>query len=159
MASIDSVWGRSLVGPAALWLSRELVREGDDDAALLSRWAAAGVLRDLARWRVRRAVYEPAAACFSPRDADPLPGLAADGTVYTRTVWGTCTCETLPRERRMGLFPWSRWLTSGLYWCDGRRPLAAVERLARAETGTPSDTGLAEPFDRCVEAGRMRRPT
>ncbi|MBM4032429.1 MAG: M28 family peptidase [Planctomycetes bacterium] len=176
MASLDDALAERRIGPAAAWVEREVARVGHggvhelrhgpstpgppegaprDDAGLLDRRAAAGVLRDLARWGVSEGVWEPAAARFAPRDAEPLPGLPSEGPVYRRTVWGTCTCETLPRERRMGLFPWSRWLTSGLYWCDGRRPLAAVERLARAETGTPADTGLAEPFDRCVEAGTM----
>lgn len=176
MASMDDSLAGQLIGPAAAWLERELLgptgpgvdrlrdqkpgppsaaTQAEDDALRLRRWAAARVLRDLGRWGVDEAIYEPAAAGFAPTDAEPLPGLPAQGPVYSRTVWGTCTCETLPRERRMGLFPWSRWLTSGLYWCDGRRPLAVVERLARAETGTPPDTGLAEPFDRCVEAGTM----
>jgi hypothetical protein len=155
MASMDDASAERLLAPAAEWLGREVARGGDDDAALLSRWAAARSLRDLARWGVSQEVYEPAAARFAPRDAEPLPGLPSDGPRYARTVWGTCTCETLPRERRMGLFPWSRWLTSGLYWCDGRRPLAAIERLARAETGNPPDMGLAEPFERCIEAGTM----
>ncbi len=156
MATLDTTSAGALVGPAIQWIDRNILRAGDDDAARLSRWAAGRMLRDLSRWKVDRAVWEDAAASYCPPEAEPLDGLtASSGPTYRRTVWGACTFETLAHERRAGLSRWSTWLASGLYWCDGRRPLAAVERLARAETAAKPEASLKKGFDACVEAGTM----
>ncbi|MGQ9661937.1 MAG: M28 family peptidase [Kiritimatiellia bacterium] len=155
MASLDADLAQDLIASACLWIDRNIVRHGETDAAFLSRWAAAKIVRDLARWEIGPALYEPYAARYAPPDAPPLPNLPTEGRTYVRRVWGTCTWETLPPERRKGLSRWSNFIASGLYWTDGQRPLAAVERLARAETEPKSDNGLRFALDACVEAGTM----
>jgi hypothetical protein len=155
MAAMDDSAAGQLIGPAAGWVEANLLQDGEDDAAALRGWAAGGVLRDLGRWGVSRTLFEPAASRFAESGAPPLPDLPADGPVYKRTVWGTCTYETLPVPRRGGLSRWSEAAAAGLYWTDGRRPLAAVERLARAETGTLPEGGLGRVMEGGLEAGTL----
>jgi len=155
MASLDDAKARELIAPAAAWIDAHIVRAGNDDAAHLSRWVAGRMLRDLGRWGVSESLYESAAAKYCAANDEPLLDLPADGPRYRRTTWGTCTFETLPVERRQGLSRWSGWLTSGLYWTDGRRTLPAVERLARAETGADAGQTLQAAIDVCLEAGMM----
>jgi len=71
-----------------------------------------------------------------------------------RSTWGTCTFHTLPAEQRTGLSSWSGIINSGLYWCDGKRPLAALERLSAAENGKES-VDLSGAFEACLAAGTM----
>jgi len=155
MASLDGRSAAQLVGPATEWIGNCVLRDGNDDPALLSRWVAGRGLRSMARWGIHQSVYEPFAAEYASPDAEPLPGLPSGGPRYARTVWGTCTFETLPVERRKGLSRWSSWINTGLYWSNGEMPLPAVERLARAETGAAPDASLEQGFDACVEAGTM----
>jgi hypothetical protein len=155
MASMDERLAAEVIGPATEWIDENIIRPGADDPALLPRWVGGRMLRDLARWGVSHSVYEPAAAKYAAADAPPLPDLPTDGPRYIRSTWGTCTFETLPAERRRDLSRWSAWITAGLYWNDGRRPLPAVERLARAETGTKPESSLKNAFEACVEAGMM----
>lgn len=155
MATMDDDTAKALLEPAAKWIDANIVQDGDDGSAQLSRWVAGRILRDLARWDVSRAVYEPAAAKYAPAGAPPLPGLPADGPVYGRTVWGTCTYETLPARRRGGLSRWSEPSAAGLYWTDGRRPLPAVEQLTLAEVGKPPDGGLARVIEGGIENGTL----
>jgi hypothetical protein len=155
MANMDAEAAGALIPAAAGWVEQNLLRDGEDDRALLARWAAGQVFRDLGRWGIDAEVYEASASLYTPADAPPLPGLPTDGPLYRRTVWGNCTFETLPPERRRGLTRWSSWVTAGLYWTDGIRPLPAVERLARAETGAKPGAGLEKAFETCVEAGTM----
>lgn len=154
MASMDDKLAGELAAPAAKWIE-ENVLGGEGDAADLRRWAAAAAFRDLARWGVSESIYEPAAAKYAPAGAPPLADLPADGPRYIRSTWGTATLETLPVERRKGFSRWSNWAASGLYWTDGRRPLAAVERLVKAETGGLPKEGLTPYFQACIEAGLM----
>jgi len=155
MASMDDALAGALVAPATAWIDGNIVRAGDDDPAVLSRWVAGRILRDLSRWGVSASVFESAAAKYASADAEPLPDLPTEGPRFFRRTWGTCTFETLPPERRGGLSCWSGWINAGLYWNDGHRPLPAVERLARAETGAKPDASLRRAFDACLEAGLM----
>jgi len=152
---MDDRLAGELIAPATKWIAENVVRDGADDRARLSRWVAGRILRDLARWGVSESVYEPAAAKFSAAGAPPLPDLPAEGPRYVRRTWGTCTFETLPPARRGGLSRWSGWQAAGLYWTDGARPLPAVERLARAETGAKPDATLRRTIEACLEAGLM----
>jgi len=155
MASMNDRLAEGLIPPAAEWIEGEILRAGDDDAAHLRRWAAAGVLRDLARWDVSESLYEPAASKYASAEAEPLPDLPTAGPRYIRSTWGTCTLETLPPQRAKGFSRWSGWQTAAVYWNDGRRPLSAVERLAKAEAGGVPEGALAKFFAACVEAGLM----
>jgi len=112
-------------------------------------------LRDLGRWGVPESVYEQAACRYAPADAPPLPDLPTEGPRYIRRTWGTCNFETLPAEKRQGLSCWSATINSGFYWCDGKRPLPALERLAAAETGNAKGVDLTRPFEAALEAGIM----
>jgi len=156
MATLSDESAAALIGPAVEWIDANLAAAGGDDGARLSRWAAGRMLRDLARWGVGEAVYEPAAAVYAPADAPPLPGLPADGPRYARTVWGTCTYETLPLDRQQGLSRWSPWATSALYWTDGHRAVAAVERLASAEAGAAPQGGARRIIEAGLENGTLR---
>ena len=155
MADMDDELAREILAPATDWIDENIIRAGDDDAADLSRWVAGRTLRDLGRWGVSQSVYEPAAAKYALPDADPLSDLPAKGPRYFRTTWGTATLETLPLDRRGSHSRWSGWQTAGLYWNDGHRPLPAVERLARAETGGKPEQKLGPFFAKCLEAGLM----
>jgi len=135
MATMNDETAQPLIEPATKWIDANLVQVGGDDAALLRRWAAGRALRDLARFGVSGSVFEEAAAKYAPAAAPPLPDLPTDGPVYRRTVWGTCTYEALPVERRRGLGRWSESAAAALYWMDGERTLPAIQRLARAEVG------------------------
>lgn len=154
MASMDDKLAGELIAPAVKWIDANVLG-GEADAERLRRWSAAGVLRDLARWGVSESIYEPAAAEYSPAGAPPLPDLPTQGPRYVRTTWGTATLETLPADRREGFSRWSGWQTAALYWNDGRRPIAAVERLAKAEAGGMPETGLKPFYEACIEAGLM----
>jgi hypothetical protein len=156
MASLDSSTARVLVPTAVPWIEANILRQGTDDPARLSRWASARVLRDLRRWGVQADVYEPPAGSICPPGAPPLDDLPTAGPVYERSIWGTCTYETLTAERRVGLSRWSEAVTAGLYWNDGARPLGAVERLAAAEKEAEG-VHLTRAFQACVEAGTMTR--
>lgn len=155
MATLGTHSAGTLIGPASQWVEANVVRKTDGDSLRLSQWAGGRALRDLARWGVDPAVYEGAASKLAAAGAEPLDNLPSAGPIYRRTVWGTCTFETLPHERRTGLSRWSNWTTAGMYWTDGRRPLQAVERLARAESGAKPEATLKPAFDACVEAGTM----
>jgi peptidase M28-like protein len=159
MAAMDDSSAAELLPSAAHWIEQNIVREGDDDGAALSRWAAATMLRDLARWDVDPAVYEPAAVTYAPANAPPLPGLSAGGPAYRRTVWGTCTYETMPLERRAGLSRWSEGAASALYWTDGVRPLPAIERLVRAELGPDAKLDLSRLVEGGLENGTLEKVT
>ena len=154
LATLDDRLAGEIVAPAAKWLEENLLGS-EGDAEHLRRWAAAGVFRDLARWNISESVYESAAGRYVPPGAPPLPDLPAAGPRYRRTTWGTSTLETLPVERRKGFSRWSSWTAAGLYWTDGRRPLPAVERLVRAETGSLPANGLGPYVERCIEAGLL----
>jgi len=155
LASLDETSAGELVAPAAAWIDEEIAKEGGDDPALLSRWVAGRILRDLGRWGVPESVYEQAACRYAPADAPPLPDLPTEGPRYIRRTWGTCNFETLPAEKRQGLSCWSATINSGFYWCDGKRPLPALERLAAAETGNAKGVDLTRPFEAALEAGIM----
>ncbi|OPX21579.1 MAG: hypothetical protein B1H04_06430 [Planctomycetales bacterium 4484_123] len=155
MACLDDSSARQLLAPAKAWIDQTIVKAGQDDPALLSRWVAGRMLRDLRRWGISEGVYEPTAADYCPADAEPLPDLPTTGPRYVRTTWGTCNFSQAPPERRKGLSCWSGTINAGLYWNDGRRPLAAVERLAAAETGAKSGVKLREVFEVALEAGLM----
>ena len=157
MATLDDASARPLIEPAAAWIDANTITAGDDDRAMLSRWVAARTLRDLARFGVSESVFEPAAAQYAFAGAPPLPDLPTDGPVYERRVWGTCTYETLPLERRAGLSRWSESATSALYWTDGKRTLPAIERLVLAETGKLPPDGLARVVEGGLENGTLAR--
>ena len=153
MADLDDRSARSVLPAAERWTDEHVLPADDADAAALRRWAAGRMLRDLARWDVSPSVYEAQAARYAPADAEPLAGLPAEGPRLARRTWGTCTLETLAPDRTRGLSRWSLWQAAALYWMDGRRPLAAVERLARAEVGRPPQGRMARLAEACVEAG------
>ncbi len=155
MATMNDDAAQALIEPAAKWIDANIVTTGADDAARLSRWAAGRTLRDLARFGVSESVFEKAAAEYAPAGAPPLPDLSAGGPVYKRTVWGTCTYETLPVERRAGLSRWSPAATAGLYWTDGVRTLPAVERLARAELGPDAKLDTQRLIEGNLESGTL----
>ncbi|HET6429331.1 MAG TPA: M28 family peptidase, partial [Phycisphaerae bacterium] len=155
MASLGETSAAELIAPAAAWIDGEIVKEGDDDPARLSRWVAGRILRDLTRWDVPESVYEQPAARYAPADAPPLPDLPAEGPRYIRRTWGTSTFERLPAEKRKGLSCWSATINSGFYWCDGKLPLPALERLASAETGNNKGVNLRHAFEAALEAGIM----
>jgi len=159
IASMDDRLAGAMIPPAARWVDENIVKTGDDDPAALSRWVAGRIFRDLSRFGVGESVYETAATEYCPADAPPLPDLPIGAPRYCRTTWGTCTFETLPAEKRRGLSRWSGTLNSGLYWTDNVRPLAAVERLMRAETGAKGETNLAGLVEACLEAGLMVEDT
>jgi hypothetical protein len=157
MAGLDEKLARSLLPAAERWIDAHLLPAGDADASRLRRWAAGRMLREPARWGLAPAVLEPAAARYGPAGAAPLDGLPADGPRYARRTWGTCTLETLPAERTEGLSRWNAWQNAALFWTDGRRPVAAVERLVRAEVGRAPEGGVARLMEACVEAGLAER--
>jgi hypothetical protein len=97
--------------------------------------AAAGRLARFADEQMRRlrdtAGFEPAAA------AEDAQLKAARGLVVRRKRMGTLPLDDVPPPEREG-HPngaWSGVAISALYWCDGKRDLAEVIRLARQETG------------------------
>ena len=110
-------------------------------------------MRDLARWGVPTSVYEPLAAAYAPAGAEPLPDLSREGRRLARRQWGAYTFETLPDDRARQFSRWSDWQAAAFYWCDGRRTLAAAERLARAETGRMPEGAMERLAEACVEAG------
>jgi len=80
-------------------------------------------------------------AAGGPPPDDPQMREAA-GIVVRRKRPGTIPLDDLPRDRWEG-FPsgaWAKLPITALYWCDGKRTLAEVIRLARLEAG-------AAPFD------------
>jgi hypothetical protein len=153
MASLDDRSARSLLAPAARWIDENVVPADDPAGAELRRWAAGRMLRDLGRWGIQAAVYEAEAARYAPASAEPLADLPREGPRLVRRTWGAYTLETLPAERAGRFSRWSHEQAASLYWCDGRRPLAAVERLARAELGKVSEGRLAALAEACIEAG------
>jgi hypothetical protein len=153
MASLDDRLARALVGPAVQWIDEHILPAKGDDASRLRRWVAGRVLRDLVRWDVAPAVYEPAAARYAPAGARPLDGLPGAGPRLARHTWGTCTFETLPPERSRDFSRWSLRQAVALYWAGGLRSLAAVERLTRAECGLVPEGGMLPLAEACVEAG------
>ncbi|MCX7591106.1 MAG: M28 family peptidase [Kiritimatiellae bacterium] len=159
MASLDADTVAHLLVPAAEWCDRDLVQAGETDAAKLSRWAGSRMFTDLARWDIAPGIYQPFAVRYAPTNSSPLADLPTTGRIYRRRVWGTCTFETLPPEKRKGLSRWSNFTASGLYWTNGTRPLSAVERLARAETDASTDKTLRPAFEAAVEAGTMELTT
>jgi hypothetical protein len=152
MASLDSAPARLLVPAAVRWTDGHVIPSQGADARALRRWTAAGMLRDLHRWGVPESVYEAEAARYWLAGAPPLPDLSGEGPRFRRRTYGTCTLETLPPERTQGLSRWSLWQAAALYWTDGRRPMADIERLVRAEVGRVPDGGLAHLMEACVEA-------
>jgi len=157
MADLNDAWFRALRPAATRWLDEELLPGGAGEAMRLRHWAAGRVLRDPARWGISGRVLGRTASRYCPRDAGPLDDLPAAGPRYTRRTWGTCTLETLPPERTAGLSRWSRWQNAALFWTHGGRPVAAVERLTRAEIGSVPDGGVQRLMDACVEAGLASR--
>jgi hypothetical protein len=154
MASLDERVAAALLPGAVEWIDSAIIRPaGPDpkaqDAAHLRRWTAAGILRDLGRWGVPSSLYESHAARYAPADAPPLPDLPAEGPRYARRTWGTCTFEALPIPQRR-FSRWSDGCASALYWTDGLRPLAAIQRLVAAETGRTADIGPL--FESCLQA-------
>jgi hypothetical protein len=152
MADLDEKSARKLVAPAARWLEENIVPAADGDAGALRRWAAAGAVRDLARWGVPASVYESFAAAYAPAGAEPLSELPREGRRLARRQWGAYTFETLPDERARQFSRWSDWQAAALYWCDGRRTVAAAERLARAEIGRIPEGAMERLAEACVEA-------
>lgn len=158
MASIDEAAGGALATAAPAWIDRHILCTAAGaphvgDAALLSRWVAGRMLRDLRRWQVSKDVYEPAASRYAAPNVAPLPRLPKSGPIFRRKVWGSCRLETIPEEQRQGLSCWSDAQAAGLYWTDGKRPLAAVERLTLAETGKLPAGGMQHVYDAAVKAG------
>jgi hypothetical protein len=150
--------GRAVGGghPAA-WIDSNIIRPPSDDpikrdSAELSRWTAGGVIRDVGRWGIARSIYEPFAVKYAAAGAPPLAELPTQGQRYMRRAWGTYTFERLPVSQRK-FSRWSEWAAAALYWNDGLRPLAAIERLVAAETGRA--VKLQGYFDACVDAGLM----
>jgi hypothetical protein len=157
MADLNDRLTGMLLLPATRWMERHMLAGPAGDALRLRRWVAGQVLRQPGRWGVSDTIYARAAARYCPIGAGPLDGLPTIGRRYVRTTWGTCTLETLPPGRAEGLSRWSRWQNAALYWNHGDRPLAAVERLTRAEAGSVPDGGVVNLLDACVEAGLARR--
>ena len=153
MASLDERLARLLVSPAVQWIDEQLLPAKGDDASRLRRWAAGRLLRDLGRWDVPPAVYEPYAARYCSASAAPLDALPASGPRLIRRTWGTCTFETLPPERSRDFSRWSLRQAVALYWNHGPWPLAAVERLTRAECGLIPEGGMMPLAEACVDAG------
>ncbi len=157
MADLQRLAG-DFVAPAADWLTRNLARAGDDDAARLRRHAAGQCLRDLRRFGVPEGIYKSAADVFSAEGEPPLPSLPATGPVYRRKAFGNYTLEGVPEAHRPEDFSrWGGWYSCVSYWTDGQRSVDAIERLARAEFGPGERAPLQPYFDACVEAGIMER--
>lgn len=157
MADLKRLAG-DFVAPATDWLTQNLAGDGDDDAARLRRHAAGQCLRDLRRFDVPESLYKNAADMFGGDGEPPLPDLPTSGPVYRRKVFGNYTLEGLPESHRPNEFSrWNQWYSCALYWTDGRRSLAAVERLTRAELGDGDHAPLQPYFDACVEAGIVER--
>jgi hypothetical protein len=153
MAGLDDRLAGGLLPPAAQWIDDRVLPAEGVDALRLRRWVAGRMLRDLGRWNVSPAVYGPHAARYCPAAAGPLDGLPDSGPRLVRRTWGTCTFEGLPPQRA-GLFSrWSLRQAAALYWTDGTRPVAAVERLTGAECGPAPEGGLLPLAEACVDAG------
>jgi hypothetical protein len=153
MASLSRPLARLLAAPAVRWIDEHILPAKGEDASRLRRWVAGRMLRDLGRWDVPAAVYEPHAARYCPAAAGPLDGLPHAGPRLIRHTWGTCTFETLPPERARDFSRWSLRQAVALYWNHGPWPLAAVERLTRAECGLIPEGGLLPLAEACVQAG------
>jgi len=135
---------------------RRLRRAAREEGAHLARLAR--------RFAAEAGEPEPVGA----EPAEPAPA-GALARVPVRLVAGPVSLDTLSDEELEGR-PSPRWsgkLTSALFWCDGRRKLAEVLRLARLETGRPTEDlagdfeflerrGLVELRDR-PGSRRMRR--
>jgi hypothetical protein len=152
MADLNADWAVALLPDVVRWIDDQLLGEHAGDALALRRWAAGRALRDLSRWSVPTEVYEPPARPYAPPAAEPLADLPAAGPVYARKTWGTCTLELLPPASREGLSRWNHWQNAALFWTFGGRPLAAVERLTRAEIGDTPEGGVARLLEACCEA-------
>jgi len=153
LANLDDRTAEWLLPPAVRWIEEQVLPARDADGQMLRRWVAARSLRDLVRWGVSASVYEPAAARYSPAEAPPLADLPAAGPRLVRRTWGTCTFDTLPEDRARAFSRWAMRQAVALYWCHGAWPLAAAERLARAECGLLPEGGLRPLAEVCVEAG------
>jgi hypothetical protein len=71
------------------------------------------------------------------RPVTPPPNVEAQRIVVRRKRMGTITLDDLSRDLREGFPAASFWgaPVSALYWCDGKRTLAEVIRLAELEMG------------------------
>lgn len=58
-----------------------------------------------------------------------------------------------PDSQRQGLTCWDAAQAAGLYWTDGQRPVAAVERLVTAELGKLPHGGMTHVYQAAVAAG------
>jgi hypothetical protein len=97
---------------------------------------------DQQKKRVQIAVEERAGALGLSKiePATPKPNAEAERIVVRRKRVSTITLDDLPREERDGYPAASFWSVpvAALYWCDGKRNLAEVIRLAQLEMG-PQD--------------------
>jgi hypothetical protein len=151
-AGLDDPLARRLAAPAVRWIDEHILPAAGEDALRLRRWAAGRMLRDLGRWDVPSAAYEPHASRYCPAGAGPLEGLTDSGPRLVRRTWGTSTFETLPPERSRQFSRWSLPQAVALYWNHGRLPLAAVERLTLAECGSLPEGGIMPLAEACIEA-------
>ena len=156
MADLDDRHTTLLLPGAERWIREHLLPAEGDDARRLRQWVAGRMLREPKRWGASASTCEAAAARYCAADAGPLDDLPTTGPRYARRTWGTCTLETLPAERTEGLSRWSRWQNTALFWTAGRYPLAAVERLVRAEAGGAPDGGPARLMQALVDADLAR---
>jgi hypothetical protein len=156
MANMDDRMATAILPQAMRWMEATLLAGPCGDALRLRRWVAGQMIRHLGRWGVAGTIYERAATRYCPGSAGPLDSLPTAGPRYTRTTWGTCTLETLPPARTEGLSRWNAWQNAALFWTHGNRPIAAVERLTRAEIGRVPDGALAHLMEACVQAGAAK---
>lgn len=156
MADMDESSATEMLPAVGQWIDDEFLRRGGDQEAL-DRYQAACLLRDLRKWGISESVYESLAGRYSPAGEPPLAGLPADGPVYARKVWGVPRMEYLPYKRREGLSSWNDPQMAAWFWADGKRSLAAIRRLALAETGTDLGDTAERLFETGVEASIVER--
>jgi hypothetical protein len=129
-----------------LWQGPERIdyQLGRESQAVRSAWDLKPGLADLAAFaakekaRVTRAVRDRAGDLgIEAAPSEPAAREGASQIVVRRKRMGTITLDDLAPSKREGWPAASFWgvPVSALYWCDGKRDLAEVIRLAEMEMG------------------------
>jgi len=129
-----------------------LVDKGDRKGARKVLNSLKKYVRSAAKREAKRIVKSGRATCGKlPKSEPEAPSekmRRAEGVIPVRSFFGSLTFDSIPLEKREGRSSprWDDVSNSAVFWCNGRRTLAEVIRLARLETGSGGDS-LVDLFE------------